>query len=70
MRLEAAIDRAVTECIEKGVLAEFLKKNRAEVIKMGIYEYNEEEHSRKEREYVKKRGWQECECWLSCFPRL
>ena len=68
MKLEAAIDRAVTECIEKGVLAEFLKENRAEVIKMGIYEYNEEEHSRKEREYVKKRGWQECECWLSCFP--
>ena len=61
MKLGEAIDRAVTECIEKGVLAEFLKKNRAEVIKMGIYEYNEEEHLRKEREYAEKRGWQECE---------
>ena len=57
MKLEEAIERAVTECIEKGVLAEFLKKNRAEVIKMGIYEYNEEEHLRKEREYAEKRGW-------------
>lgn len=57
MKLADAIERAVTECIEKGVLAEFLKKNRAEVIKMGIYEYNEEEHLRKEREYAEKRGW-------------
>ncbi len=59
MKLEEAIERAVTECIEKGVLAEFLKKNRAEVIKMGIYEYNEEEHLRKEREYAKEEGIQE-----------
>ena len=59
MKLEEAIERAVTECIEKGVLAEFLKKNRAEVIKMGIYEYNEEEHLRKEREYAERRGWEE-----------
>ncbi len=59
MKLEEAIERVVTECIEKGVLAEFLKKNRAEVIKMGIYEYNEEEHLRKEREYAKEEGIQE-----------
>ena len=59
MKLVDAIERAVTECIEKGVLAKFLKKNRAEVIKMGIYEYNEEEHLRKEREYAEKRGWEE-----------
>ncbi len=59
MKLADAIERAVTECIEKGVLAEFLRKNRAEVIKMGIYEYNEEEHLRKEREYAKEEGIQE-----------
>ncbi len=64
MKLEEAIDQAVTECIEKGVLAEFLKKNRAEVIKMGIYEYNEEEHLRKEREYAEKRGWDQG--WKEC----
>ena len=32
---------------------------KAEVIKMGIYEYNEEEHLRKEREYAKEEGIQE-----------
>ena len=64
MKLEEAIEQAVTECIEKGVLAEFLKKNRAEVIKMGIYEYNEEEHLRKEREYAEKRGWDQG--WKEC----
>ena len=68
MKLEEAIEQAVTECIEKGVLAEFLKKNRAEIIKMGIYKYNEEEHLRKEREYAEKRGWDQGwgQGWKEC----
>jgi len=33
-----------TECIGEGILAEFLKRNRAEARKVSIYEYNEEQH--------------------------
>ena len=32
---------AVDECIEEGILSEFLVKNKSEVIAMSIYEYDE-----------------------------
>ena len=55
-----AVDRAVTECIGEGILADFLSGQRAEVIAMSIFEYNEEEEMRKlregEREIWEKRG--------------
>ena len=44
-----AVDRAVTECIAEGILADFLRGQRAEVIAMSIFEYNEEEVMRKLR---------------------
>ena len=40
--LEEAVTRAVDECIEEGILAEFLLKNKTEVIKVSIYEYDKE----------------------------
>ncbi|MBQ8812904.1 MAG: hypothetical protein IJZ85_00175 [Lachnospiraceae bacterium] len=46
MSLRQAVERAVDECIREGVLAEFLRKNRAEVVNMSIFEYNQEEHFR------------------------
>ena len=55
-----AVDRAVTECIEEGILADFLRGQRAEVIAMSIFEYNEEEEMKKlregEQEIGEKRG--------------
>jgi len=42
MELEKAVERAVDACIEKDVLKEFLIEQKAEVIAMSIYEYNEE----------------------------
>lgn len=42
MPLEIAVNTAVEECIEKGILHEFLCEQKAEVIAMSIYEYNEE----------------------------
>ena len=36
MVIEEAVERAITECIKEGILAEFLKRNRAEVIKVSI----------------------------------
>jgi len=36
MSLNQAVECAVDECIKEGILAEFLSKNRAEVISMSI----------------------------------
>lgn len=46
MALEPAVRTAVDTCIEKNILRDFLISQKAEVIAMSIYEYNEE--------YVKK----------------
>ena len=48
--LSEAVERAITECIREGILKEFLEKNRAEVKKMSIYEYDQEKHIRMERQ--------------------
>ena len=44
MPIEQAVERAVNECIEEGILADFLLQNKAEAIAMSIFEYNEEAH--------------------------
>jgi flagellar biosynthesis/type III secretory pathway protein FliH len=44
MPIEEAVEQAITECINEDILAEFLKRNRAEAIEMSIFEYNEELH--------------------------
>ena len=49
MELNTAVERAVSESIQEGILKEFLQKNRAEVVAMSIFEYNEEEEKRKLR---------------------
>lgn len=50
MPLDLAVEQAITECISEGILADFLRKNRAEAKKVGIYEYDEERHMRQTRE--------------------
>lgn len=49
-QIEEAVDHAVTECIQKGILKKFLMEQRAEVVAMSIFEYDEEEEKRKLRE--------------------
>ncbi len=44
MLIEQAVERAVDECIEEGILADFLRQNKAEAIAMSIFEYNQEAH--------------------------
>ncbi|MDE7037665.1 MAG: hypothetical protein K2O98_06860, partial [Lachnospiraceae bacterium] len=41
MELREAVSRAVDECIEEGILEDFLRKNKAEVVAMSIFEYDE-----------------------------
>ena len=43
------VERAVKECIHEGILEQFLRENRAEVIAMSIFEYDQEEEERKLR---------------------
>ena len=42
-------ERAITECISEGILADFLRKNRAEVVKVSIFEYDKEKEEKKLR---------------------
>lgn len=43
MPLETAVNQAVNTCIRDNVLAEFLRRNRVEVIAMSIFEYDKKE---------------------------
>ena len=47
--LNAAVEKAVNYCIQNNILAEFLRKNRSEVIATSIFEYDKEEEERKLR---------------------
>lgn len=57
--IEEAVDKAISECIREGVLKEFLEENRAEARAMSIYEYDQEEHIRLEREDAYEDGRKE-----------
>lgn len=58
--LSEAVNEAVEDCIQRGILAEFLSKNRAEVIKVSIYEYDEEKVKRMFKEECMKLGMEQC----------
>lgn len=49
------INQAVTECIEENILADFLRKNRAEAIEMCIFEYDD----KREKELIRKAEYSE-----------
>lgn len=49
LELNEAVKLAVDECILNNILSEFLRKNKAEVIAMSIFEYDKEEEERKLR---------------------
>ncbi len=57
--IEEAVERAVTECIEEGILSDFLRSQRAEVIAVSIFEYNEEEELKKLRRAEFQSGMEE-----------
>ena len=45
--IDEAVEVTINYCIEEGILAEFLRKNKAEVIPRMIYECNMEEEIKK-----------------------
>ena len=54
--MQAALNRAVEECIEKGILKEFLLKNRAEVLGMLLEEFDVEKYERTLRREGREEG--------------
>ena len=60
--IDEAVEAAVNECVREDILKEFLLQNKAEVIAMSIFEYNEEEELKKirrdEREIGLEKGIQ------------
>ena len=57
--IEEAVERAITECIAEGILADFLTRYRNEAKKMSIYEYDEERQRIWDREEGKELGRKE-----------
>ena len=56
MPLTYAVDRAVDECVEDGVLEEFLSKHRREVRNMVLTEFDEEKYLKMMREEERAEG--------------
>lgn len=54
-----AVERAIEECIQEGILKEFLEKNRAEAKNMSIFKYDQERHIKQEREEAWEEGRKE-----------
>ena len=50
--LEDAVGRTIQQCMEEDVMTDFLKRNRAEVVKMYLSEYGEE----RQREFDREEG--------------
>lgn len=51
-----AIGLAIDECIREGILSEFFVRNRAEVLAVGIFEYDEEKVRAVIREDAREEG--------------
>ena len=56
MDIDTAVNRAVTECIKENILADFLRKNKREVVAMGIDEYDAELHEKTLIEIGREQG--------------
>ncbi len=56
LTLEAAIDRAVSDCIQQNVMKEFLLKHRGEVCEVILTEYDHELHLRSEKKLSFEEG--------------
>ena len=54
--VEEAVVSAVDECIERGILSDFLRKNKAEVVPVSIFEYDEEAVREVIRRSAEQRG--------------
>lgn len=59
MSTELAVEKAVNESIQEGILKEFLLQNKSEAIQMSIFEFNEEREMKLIREDERELGREE-----------
>ena len=59
MPIEEAVECAIEECIQDDILADFLRKNRAEARNVSIFEYDEARHLEMERKANREDGIKE-----------
>ena len=59
MKLGAAMDQAIEDCIRSDILKEFLLKHRGEVKQVILTEYNQERHAKTLLEEGRKQGREE-----------
>ena len=56
LSLKKAVDKTIRECLKEGILTNFLKKNRSEIVGISIFEYDEELLKKDQFEYGMERG--------------
>ena len=56
MTLDQAVNKAVNECIRDGILADFLRANKSEVIGVSIFEFDRDEYDDMVREESEEKG--------------
>lgn len=54
---EQAMERAIDECIGREILSDFLQHNKAEVLRVCLFEYDQEKHIRQEKD----ESWEDCQ---------
>ena len=54
---DTAVGRAIDECIDKGILEDFLRANRAEVEAVSVYEFDEKLHEDTIKEIAYSEGY-------------
>ena len=59
MPIKDAVDHAVEECINEGILEKILRENREEVCSMLLSEYDEQAHIESEKKIAREEGRQE-----------
>lgn len=67
---KTAVAEAVEECIKNGVLADYLRKHRGEVLEVAWYEYNEEEYIKDEKDISHEEGRKEGVARINELNRL
>ncbi len=66
MPLRETVETAVKECMEKGILRDFLLQKRAKVISMSIFEFDQELHDKTIRNESREEGRAEGRVSLVC----
>ena len=57
MELSEAVEQAIKECLQEGILVDFLRRTKSEVIAMSIFEYDKDKEEKKLRKAEYEYGY-------------